>query len=213
MITVRVAGPLLKADGDPTVLERLQPWINAMVPLAMAIKARVKDRGDVVGEPPHYSPHKGFMANPAYAQAAGAGDGSKKRLWPSSLAFHNAAGARAGTGNVTGGMWRGFQVRTYDKNAVVLDFAGSSIGRDSQTGKRGGPIKLLNSAKAGALWLQWNVNVTQPSDDEQDALHGVVIQQARIAVGRAFGYEVPANDIPAVAQQLYDQIAAAWLTK
>ena len=225
MITVRIAGPLLKADGDPAVLERLQPWINAMVPLALAVKQRVQQHGKVVGEQPTYSPTtSGYKVTPEYASAAGAGDGDGKHpgWWRSSLSFHDAAGAKAGTGQVTGGMWAGFQVRTYGQNAVVMDFAGSSLGReglarisgtmDKRAGKNGAAIKMLNSDKAGTLWAGWNVNVTQPTDDEQEALEGAVLRQAQVALSAAFGVEVP-PEFTVADMALFHKISAAWITK
>ncbi len=209
MITVRIASPLLKGDSDPTVLDRLQPWINAMVPLANAIRARVKEHGTVVGEQPKYSTSKGYATNPQYSELAGAGP----RTWSgSSQQFHTAAGAKAGTGNTTGGMWSGYQVRTYGQDAVVIDFAGSTLGRTTEVGKRGNPLKVLNSTKAGSIWQVWQVNVTQPADDEQEALHAAVVQQARVVIARAFGLEAP-GPVPVANAALYAAISRAWVTK
>ncbi len=192
-----------------------------MVPLALAVKQRVQQQGKVVGTQPTYSPTTGgYKVTPEYASAAGAGDG---HWWKSSLAFHEAAGAKAGTGSVTGGMWRGFQVRTYGQNAVVIDFAGSSLGRegvarisgtmDKKAGKNGKAIKMLNSDKAGSIWAGWGINVTQPSDDEQDALTAAVLTQAQIAVSVAFGVRPEGGVPPGVNQQLYDAITRAWVVK
>ncbi len=223
MITVRVAGTLLKDGADPTVLERLQPFINAMVPLALAVKERVQKRGEVVGDQPQYSGSTtGYRAIPEYAVAAGAGKGTERpNWWKSSQEFHSAAHARAGTGNVTGGMWQGYQVRTYGANAVVMDFAGSSFGREGvagsvggekRAGKGGRAVKMLNSDKAATLWAGWNINVTQPTDDEQEALTGAVIRQCQVAASAAFGVEVPpefsVNDMA-----LFQKISQAWVTR
>lgn len=221
MITVRISKPLLKDNADPAVLDRLTPWLNAIVPLAAAIKARVQGRGEVVGTQPHYSTVKGYSTNVEYAQKAGAP--GKGTWYGSSQAFHTAAGKRPGTGDTTGEMWKGFQVRNYGQNGVIIDFAGSSLGRSSQatgdtyktkTGRekvRKEAQVIGNDLKAVSMWRSWQVNVTQPSDHEEDSLHAAVIFQAQNALKHCFN--LPDNWTPGYVGDptLYKSIAQAWV--
>lgn len=72
--------------------------------------------------------HKSYYISPAYAVAAGLGERTKFR---SSAEMHGAIGSTPGKSNVTGGMWRGLQVRNYGSEFAVIEFGGSSLGSKS----------------------------------------------------------------------------------
>lgn len=221
MIKMHIASPLTKPGADPAVLDRLKPMLLAIEPLAQAIKDRVQ-RSKFVGSQPHYKGAKrGYLVSREYAAAAGVP--TSQLRWASSAAFHGAAGVKPGQG-VTQGMWEGYQCCTYGSNGVTIDFAGSSLGRSSretgtsyQTAKgrtkiQKAPQVIRNSQKAGTLWSQWHVNVTQPDDRQQDSLHAALITQAQVALARAFGQPLPA-ETPYGDPALYHQIIRRWVVK
>lgn len=221
MIRLHIASTLTRDGADPTVLDRLKPLLHAVAPLAEAIKARAQN-GEFVGSTPYYKGKRsGYLVNREYAAAAGVPTSLLR--WPSSAAFHAVARRKPGQG-VTGGMWDGYQVRTYGSNGVVIDFAGSSLGRSSReigkefidkngktrTQKR--PQVIRNALKAGTLWRQWRVNLTQPDDRQQESLNAAVVTQAQVAVAKAFGLPMPA-EAPGGDAMLYRQILRTWVTR
>lgn len=221
MIKLHIASPLLKQGADPAVLDRLKPMLLAIQPLAQAIKDRVQASKFVGAQPRYKGGSGGYVVSREYAAAAGIS--TAYRRFANSAAFHNQARAKPGQG-VSGGMWQGFQVRTYGSNGVIMDFAGSSLGRssretgDSYTTKKGQtrtqkkPQVIRNSQKAGTLWGQWKVNVTQPDDRQEDALHGALITQTQVALAKAFGGPLP-QEQPYGDATLYRQIVRSWVTK
>lgn len=221
MIRLHIASPLLKEGADPAVLERLRPLLYAVAPLAEAIRRRAQS-GSLVGSQPHYKGQRvGYTVNREYASLAGVQ--TDRLSWVSSAAFHAVARRKPGQG-VTGGMWAGYQARTYGSNAVVIDFAGSSLGRSSREvgkefkDKRGKvrvqkkPQMIRNALKAGTYWSQFRVNLTQPDDRQQEALNAAVVTQAQFAVARAFGLPPPAEQ-PGGDAALYRQILRTWVTR
>ena len=74
-------------------------------------------------------PRKHFYnISPAYAARLGI-EGHTR--WASSAAFHRHVGVRPGTAHVTGGMWKGLQVRNYGSEGALIEFARSSLGAES----------------------------------------------------------------------------------
>lgn len=88
----------------------------------------------------------GYYVSPAYAVEA-----HTKTAYPDSAAFHAAAGAIAGAGNVTGKMWAGLQVRNFGDQSAIVEFGGSSLGAKS--------IRSANTRavrdQSGALVHEW----------------------------------------------------------
>lgn len=129
----------------------LLPMLDIGVELALAIRKRVQERGQLgdIGTSDSFTKYGAKAAYPVseqYAQAAGA-KAKLTRWWAtqediassrppnlsvqpfkSAAVFHRAAGSEPGKFTVTGGMWKGLQARGSGKSAVILDFQGSSVG-------------------------------------------------------------------------------------
>ena len=59
--------------------------------------------------------------------------GVTQTRYRSSAAFHEAVGTKPGTYRVSGGMWRGLQVRNVGASTAIVDFGGSSPGGTRQS--------------------------------------------------------------------------------
>ena len=122
---------------DPALLSRLRQPMTIAIATANAIRERVAVRGQLVTPPKAYSttPDAGparksrYYISPAYAQAAGLGTQTR---WESSAAMHAAIGAKTGTGNATGSLWKpgALQVRNSGESCII-ELGGSSIGASS----------------------------------------------------------------------------------
>lgn len=146
--------------------------------LARHIRTRVRDRGDL-GDGynfPGYGPKRRLIVSLRYANLANTatdkwnplptpvlGKNGKvhvdltEREFTSSRVFHRLSKTRDGSYNVTGGMWRGLQVRTLGKGSIRLDFNGTSPGTR-------GPIR--NATKASAIYEAHNIHILRPTKDE-----------------------------------------------
>ncbi len=69
-----------------------------------------------------------YYISPAYAAELGIPGQTR---WASSSEFHRHVGVRPGTGHVTGGMWKGLQVRNFGSQGALIEFARSSLGASS----------------------------------------------------------------------------------
>lgn len=223
MISVRIAAPLLASE-DSTQLDRLLPLIHAVVPIAVRVKERAQESQFVGRQPQYDSAASGYSVMLSYAWAAGVR--TKATRWRSSYAFHAAAGSKPGQGvnsRRNRGMWQGYQVRSYGSDAVVVEFARSSLGASSRRkGKefvnKKGETKtqrndqlVPNAMKAFSIWKAWRINLTQMRDGETQALQGAVAYQAQKAVAEAFGFTVRPVWFAAGDVRLYRQIVEQWV--
>lgn len=132
MITVKWSTAAL---GDAAALAKLAQPMAVARATANQLRQRVLS-GRTATPPKPYAQrptsgprrHKSYYVAPAYAEALGLGDQTKFR---SSADFHAATNAKAGTGSLTGGLWRSLQVRNWGKDAAVIEFGGSSLGAKS----------------------------------------------------------------------------------
>jgi len=135
---------------------------------------------------------KAYVVSDAYAGLLGL----KQTRFSSSAAFHAAAGTKPGSFRVSGGMWQGLQVRNVGADAVLIDFAGSSLGgkRQSTTTKTGRtrskPVAIRNQVKAGTVFHHSGVNVLQPKDTEIEAMVAGVCRWSQNMLGRVLGAAV-----------------------
>jgi hypothetical protein len=183
------------AQGDSALLERLRRPMVLGVELARTIKARVALAARPATPMQPYAgekPKRRYVVSDAYAAQVGV----TETRWRSSAAFHAGAHVRPGSFRVSGGLWRGLQVRNVGADAVVLDFEGSSLGAKRQATKTAGgrtrsrPVLLRNQVKAGTVFRFSRVNVVQPTDAENEALGAAVAFWARTAIGRVLGAEL-----------------------
>ena len=132
---------------------------------------------------------RGYTISEEYARALGL----SQTTFPSSAAFHAATGVKPGSARVTGGMWRGIQVRNVGSNAAVVDFGGSSVGgsRQSSTtkgGRKRTAVPLVrNQIKGGTVFRQSSVNVLQPKDTENEAMAAAVCRWSQQLLARTLG--------------------------
>ena len=177
-----------KAQADASLMAKLRQPMALGEAMAQVVAGRVQRRGQLATAPkPYAGPQSGngkrrsFAVSEAYAQAVGLA----AQRFDSSADFHGKAGTRAGTFRVTGGMWSGLQVRNFGSSAVVIDFAGSTLGGARQSAKtktgrvRSKPVKVRNQDKAARVFRSSRVNVIQPTDAEQEACG------AALEIGRA----------------------------
>jgi hypothetical protein len=114
--------------------------------------------------------------------------------------FHKRLKSRVGSYVVTGGMWRGAEVRTSGRT-LTAEFVGKSMGRGlvdrtrieymTKGGKRQSrnkrtaiPNTVDNRYKAGRIWLQHRINVLAPRRGEIVLLSqwaGLTQQQKQLA--------------------------------
>ena len=155
---------------------------------------------------------KPFVISEDYARLIGA----TKTRYRSSAAFHDEVGVRRNTFRVSGGMWEGLQVRNVGSDAVVIDFAGSSMGAfpgaaTTATGRARKRAPLVrNQAKAGTVFNKLGVNPIQPTDSEQEALAAAVCRWSQrmmtLALGATTGHFQTTADQQLLGRllQLYD---------
>lgn len=201
--------------GDLNVLSGL---VKSTAKLASTIRDRVTKRGDLAGQRfPGYSP-RSVKYSPGYAQQAGLAP----EPWPfprridenrnvvirgknlevnqliptytysSRAELQQDIGRPDGSYYVTGGMWRGLQVRGSGSGSAIIDFQGSSEGAGRTVrmrtyyyageGPRGGimtrgswasarlPAKVRNSSKGGAIYDAHRVHVLLPKQDEIEGI-------------------------------------------
>lgn len=89
-----------------------------------------------------------YYISPAYAEKLGL---KGQTRWASSAEFHRFAGVKPGTAHVTGGMWKGLQVRNFGRQGALIEFARSSLGsssvRTAITRKVEGTFELTRNAR------------------------------------------------------------------
>lgn len=189
------------AQADPSVMEKLrQPMVMGEA-MAKVISARVKRRGDLATAAKPYAAPQGrngrsrrFAISEAYATALSL----QQQRFDSSADFHQQAGTKANTYQVTGGMWSGLQVRNFGSSAVVIDFAGSTLGgarlsSKTKTGRtRSKPLRVRNQDKAARVFRSSRVNVIQPKESEQEACGAAVCRWSQNMVGRVLGANIGA---------------------
>jgi hypothetical protein len=166
-----------KADFSAQQMTRklLELGIN----MAKSIRARVRDHGDLgKGQAfPGYGRSRELITTMRYAQLANTGADERNPLpkpfqttaggstitnvsergFTDSRAFHTLSKTKDGSYNVTGGMWRGLQVRTPGGGNVRIDFNGTSPGTMGN---------VRNAMKAGAIYEAHNVHILKPTAAE-----------------------------------------------
>ena len=136
--------------------------------------------------------------------------GVTQTRYRSSAAFHEAVGTKPGTYRVSGGMWRGLQVRNVGASTAIVDFGGSSPGgtRQSQTTASGRTRsrapQVRNQVKAGTVFRQHKVNPIQATEDEQQAILAAVTRWSQVLVCRLLGATIGRFDGDGDRQLLAD---------
>lgn len=168
------------------VMDELAPAIGSA--LALAIRGRVAEHGDLAGQRfPGYSTKKGFAVSGRYPAGMPGKEGpSGAEFLPSSADFH--AGVTPGSYNVSGGMWSGLTMMVLTPTLVRLLFRGRSEGQDPRfRNGKSRPIKVSNALKAWTVMDKHGVNLLALSEQELDRI-GIGVTRA-VAMG--VGNELP----------------------
>lgn len=186
-----------KAQGDASLMDRLRQPMLLGEELAKRIRQRVSQGNLATPAKPYASGtmtgkngrQRSYRVSQDYATALGL----QRNRFASSADFHSAAGTKPNTFSVSGGMWKGIQVRNFGTSACVIDFAGSSLGAAVQSTKtrtgrqRSKPVLVRNADKAARVFRSSQVNVVQPKDTEQEALGAAVCRWTQNLAARALG--------------------------
>lgn len=228
IVAFRVDGVLGRLTQRQSMASRpqivaLADLVKAGAVMAAAIRKRVQGNGDLGDQAfPGYSRKSwsnffGGKLAASYVLAAG-GKLTKVHfpargavpahdvdvpMYESSDVFHRNIGTKPGSYSVTGGMWKGLQARGSGKNAVILDFAGSSMGSGGAVlvkvwHPRQRRVKLMalyesanvrNGWKSGAIYDKHGVHILKPTEQEltgfgrQVSAHVDKWLQLRLTVG------------------------------
>lgn len=187
-----------KQSSDALLKAEAMPILRAGAAALIGLKKRVMERGQLGDDNmfPGYRKRAPVTLSQQYAQAAGVS--TKGHL--NEDVFHKRLKSRVGSYVVTGGMWRGAEVRTSGRT-LQAEFVGKSMGRGivqrtrveylTKTGKKQSrnrrvatPNQVDNRYKAGRIWLQHRINVLAPRRGEIVLLSqwaGLAQQQRQIA--------------------------------
>lgn len=174
------------------------PIARAGGALMVGLKKRVSQRGDL-GDGnvfPGYAKKQRVVLSAPYRDAAGV----KNDTYLNEDVFHKRLKSKIGGYVVTGGMWRGAEVRTTGK-MLVFEFTGRSMGRGkrkparveyiTKAGKKQRRYKFTaeaetadNRYKGGRIWIYHKVNVLAHKRRELDQMSkwvGLTAQQRQLA--------------------------------
>jgi len=190
-----VLARLTKAQStDALKAQRAMPRLELGAYLASTIRDRVTKTGKLGdGQPSvRYGQKSRVRISREYAQAAGV---SFKRtsLFRNEDRFHKGLRSPVGSYVITGGMWRGLEVRPLGRD-VVAEFGGRSMGRGKgvirtivrYTAKSGqeqrrtqldmAPQTVTNRDKAGRIWRFHKINPLSYTQGESKRLAIIVAQ-------------------------------------
>lgn len=222
LVLVRVNGktvPEAIAENRISELNRLSAALVTVTRLAKTIRQRAQ-RGDFATKRRPYRTGgkwdskqgmiRKYFISKGYAQATGA----PFRKFFSSAHFHKVIG-RQTAGNISGGMWRGLEVRNFGTNGALIEFKGKSVGALIKKTSRGynQNVKIGNKRKAKTVLLTLKVNVIQPKDSEIEALGSAAVE----VLGQSIAFGAPVTVQPsgdrALARALVDDIRTGRVTR
>lgn len=149
-------------------------------------RRRIAGRHGPEGAPPQYRGGRRVIS-PRYPEARGGrrSESSGAVVFESSQSFHRAAGAKAGTGFVSGGAWQGLSLLVRGSTRSRLAFRGRSEGQDPnirtyKSGKtKAKGKKQSNALKAATVLASQGLNLIEPTDQEVEALSFAVAELVR----------------------------------
>lgn len=187
-----------KQSSDALIRSKAIPIAKAGGALMVGLKKRVTQRGDL-GDGnvfPGYAKKQRVVLSAPYRDAAGV----KSETYLNEDVFHKRLKSKVGGYVVTGGMWKGAEVRTTGA-ALVFEFVGRSMGRGkrkparveyvTKAGKKQRRYKFTaeaevadNRYKGGRIWIHHKVNVLAHKRTEIEAMAkwaGLTQQQRQLA--------------------------------
>lgn len=198
IVVIEVDGVLgrLTAKGSEALRERpeierriAEDRLYAAALLAVSIRRRVTEQGDLAGQSPSKVGRRKVYLSPQFlARASLTPKKDYGSIYTNTAAMYSALGRRPETYSATGGMWAGLQARALGSgyDAFVLDFAGTSEGRGDPilVPRKAGRGKVLvairsqrvrNQWKGGAIYATQAVNVLLPTQAESRRLADTVL--------------------------------------
>ena len=181
---------------DPSAAENKRLELTAASRMSRAVgkwvRKRVTQRGDTIQKFKGYSRNRHFYVSPRYPLMPGAriikgGKNEGRTYYPSSYAFHQGMRVQ-GSFWVSGGMWRGLQVRP-GKWTSSLVFRGRSEGQES--GKRGRGKRVSNALKAATVRNKNKINLLDIYPREVKDIHHALQKAMARAFKKMFVFDVP----------------------
>lgn len=152
-----------------------------------------------------------YWISEGYAEAVNA----PFRKFFSSAHFHKVIGRQV-AGNISGGMWKGLEVRNIGTRGAIIEFKGRSMGaiiKRTSRGKFKQRNLVGNKRKARTVWLTLKVNVIQPTQREIDSIGAAAV----VVWGKAIAYgataDIKLNGDRALARQLVRDIEDGRVTR
>lgn len=138
--------------------------------MGASIRERVERQGDLAGQfaPDWDESHRPRLVSARYPdKATGKEHRSGARLFRSSKAYHEEAGARRGHYSVSGGMWAGLSRIIWSDRRVELRFRGRSEGQEARVvNGKSRPLKVNNALKAWTVLDKHGVSLLALHDRE-----------------------------------------------
>ena len=170
------------------LMGKWRPAAGLAAAMARHIRDRVMKQAKSPDTAKRYATGSGRFVGSRYPFGAGATQNIRGVVrYEDSKAFHDALGARRGTFDVSGGMWRGLTVRVLSENRVKIEFRGRSIGQEP--GRSGKGRKVSNSLKARTVWGTSSVHVLAMNANEIRSMETAVSISLARTVAPAFGIE------------------------
>ena len=200
MFAIEVDGMLLRLTKKQTAQTkrdvRMARSLGDVLRLAQLTARHVRARmlrGHSATKPRQRGARSQWIVRKAYADLVGA----RSHRHNSKRAFYAAAGASFATSSISGGMWRGLEVRGTGRDGAIISFRGSSIGGTGKSGrtksgkKRRGATaaRVKNTIKAATVWRNKRVNVLQPTTKEVAAMGAAAAVRAFDNVGATLGLD------------------------
>lgn len=187
-----------KQSSNDLIKSKALPIAKAGGSLMVGLKKRVMMRGDLGDNNvfPGYKKKQRVVLADDYKQGAGV----RYNTYLNEDVFHKRLKSKVGGYVVTGGMWRGAEVRTTG-SALVFEFVGRSMGRGkrnaakveytTKSGKKQRRYKFTaesevadNRYKGGRIWIYHKVNVLAHKRREIETMSkfcGLAEQQRQLA--------------------------------
>jgi len=198
MFAIEVDGMLLRLTKKQTAQTRqdinLRRHLGAVLRLGQLTAAHVRRRM-LRGKSATTARRRGgrdpWIVRKAYAAKVGA----RRHRHDSMSAFYAAAGARKDTSSISGGMWKGLEIRGSGRDRAIISFRGTSIGGTGKSGRtaggkrRKGPTasRVKNTLKAATVWRNKRINVLQPTVPEVAAMGAAAAVRAFDEVAATLG--------------------------
>lgn len=154
---------------------------------------------------------RNYYISEGYAEAVNA----PFRKFKSSAHFHTVIGKQV-AGNVSGGLWKGLEVRNIGTRGAIIEFKGRSMGaviKRTSRGKFKQRNNIGNKKKAATVWLTLRVNIIQPLPKEIEAIGAAAVEVWGKSVAYGAKPDLKISGDRALARQLVRDIEDGRVTR